>query len=98
MDGAKHAGERAGADAVQHLVIAVEEAGPRLALHQLLELILRQKLAAQQSLLEGGERRVGRAQLAPHALKLRMVDDVHVECALGQLFRGLNLGHGTQSR
>ena len=91
---AKHAGKRAGADAIQHLVIAVEEAGPRLGLHQLLELILRQQLAAQESLLKGGQRR-GRAQLAPHGLSCALVDDAHVQSALGQLFRGFDFGHGT---
>ena len=68
VHGAKHAGKRAGADAIQHLVVAVEEAGPRLGLHQPFELILRQQLAAQQSLLKRAERRVRRAQLAPHAI------------------------------
>ena len=96
VDGAKHAGKRAGADAIQHLVVAVEEAGARLGAHQPLELILRDELAAQQNLLEIAERRVGRTELAPDALKLRIIDDVDIQRALGQLFRGFNVGHGTQ--
>ena len=98
VHGAKHAGKRAGADAIQHLIIAVEEAGARFVLHQPLELILRQQPAAQESLLKRGQRHVRGAELAPHRLQLRIVDDVDVQCALGQLFRGFDIGHGTQLR
>ena len=81
-------------DAIQHLVVAVEEAGA-VAAHQPFELILRQQPAAQNCLLKIAERRGRRAQLAPDRLQLAVVDDVHVECALGQLFGCFDLGHGT---
>ena len=98
MDGAKHAGERARAHAIQHLVVAVEEAGSRVAAHQPLELILRQQAASQESLLKRRQRYGRGAELAPDALKLRVIDNIDVQRPLGQLFRCFNVGHGTQLR
>ena len=99
MDGAKHAGERAGAHAIQHLVVAVEEAGPRVAPHQPLELILRQQATPQERLLERRERDGRRAQLAPDGLwSCSIVDDIDVQRSLGQLFRSFNAGHDGEER
>ena len=71
-------GERAGADQVQHLVVAVEEAGA-LAAQQALGLIVGQQLAAQQQLLKLLARDLAAADLPPNLLQLALVEQVQVE-------------------
>src|SRR4051794_16480280 len=52
VNGAEDAGKGAGADRIEHFVVAVKEAGARLGSHQPLELILGQEPAAEEHLLE----------------------------------------------
>ena len=65
VDGAEDAGEGAGADAVEHFVVAVKEAGARFASHQLFELILRQ--AGRGGGAPAGIRRAGRRSIRPRS-------------------------------
>ena len=78
VDGAEDAGEGAGTDAIEHFVVAVEEAGARFRSHQLFELILREQAAAEEHLLEYVERGAGRSGFVPGGLELRIVDDAYV--------------------
>ena len=92
MAGPIDAGEGAGADQIQHLVVAVEEAGA-LAAQQALGLIVGQQLAAQQKLLKLLAGELAAADLAPDLLELALVEQVQVEGALSELF-SRQLDHG----
>src|SRR5215212_4477775 len=48
VNGAEDAGEGAGADRIEHFVVAVKKASARLRAHQLLELVLREQAAAEE--------------------------------------------------
>ena len=87
MDGAIHPREGAAADEVEDLVVAEEEAGP-FALHEPVDLVVGQDLAADQQLEELVDRDVVAAQFAPNLLQLPLVDQPEIERALRELFGG----------
>ena len=96
MHRAEHAGERAGTDQVQHLVVAVEEPRPLSAM-ELLQLIIGHQSTPEQQLRQLVEAGGGCAQLAPGRLQLALVDDPCVERFRGKLFGGLQFRHGAAS-
>ena len=82
--GAEDAGKGAGADAVLHLVVAVEEAGAEV-LEQPIELVVGQQAAADERLLERLEVDVARAELAPDDLQVLLGEHADVDRPLREL-------------
>src|SRR5689334_2796081 len=73
-----HARKGAGANQIQDLVIPVKEAVP-IAAEQAFGLVIGQKLSPQQKLLELLGRKLASANLAPHVLKLTLIQQIQVE-------------------
>ena len=86
MDGAEHAGERAGADHVQHPVVPVEKA-LAVPFQDLVQLKVGQERLVQQTVGEHLQFDVPGADLAPHALQLTLVQQAEIEDPLRQVIR-----------
>ena len=84
-----------GANAIQHFVVAVEPcAKPADDPVELIWVSNPRRSRACRNVLERS--RAGSRLSSTHRLELRLIDDVHVQRALSQLFCSLDVGHGAR--